>query len=398
MHGFDIDQDYMIKDLIISEDWSPKVGGAHYWLENTYQRWPNPVTVFTATKLARGVTELPDSDIKNYPEDNLTIKRTLNPVLTISLSPKGWRSIFLNVLQVRRLLSDDSNRIHCKAYFPEGLVGAIAKRFNKKVSKLIVYAHGEEINVANSSGLLRRIAQWVYGMADIVIANSRNTERLVRSLVPDAGTPVLHPGVDVSRGQYACERRSDAGGKSKWNDDTFVVLTIARLEPRKNVIRVINALHMLQRRERNIHYVVVGSGETLPAIRSRIEEIDAWDWITLIERVTEYDKYELLAAADLFVMASVRHELMIEGFGIVFLEAAAAGLPAISGKDGGQCEAVLDDVTGFNVDGNSTEEIRAAIVKVLLDKGKASRLRLSSLEWAEKNDWPEIVSKTIRSM
>ena len=393
-----VDRKLMVKHLVISEDWSPKVGGAHFWVENTYRRWPDQVEVLTATRLTFNAEQVGATKPSVNSCESISVKRILAPVHTISFNSKCWRSIFENVLKVRRSLSRKSTSIHCKAYFPEGLVGALAKRSSDKVSKLIVYAHGEEINVAKSSRLLRLIAKWVYDSADLVIANSRNTERMVQSLVGAATITVIHPGVDVARVQSAGERRSQVRSKYSWSEDSFVVLTIARLEPRKNVVRVIDALHRLREEGETIRYVVVGRGEALPAIQAKIKEHGAQDWVTLIEHVTEYEKFELLNAADVFVMASISHGLMVEGFGIVFLEAAAAGLLSVSGNDGGQCEAVLNGVTGFNVDGNSTDEIRGGIIKILRDRDNAFMMQAQAKAWAEHNDWSEVVAKTIRAV
>jgi phosphatidylinositol alpha-1,6-mannosyltransferase len=385
----------MEKDLIISEDWSPKVGGAHFWLENTYKRWPNDVMVFTAYKSRSSTDQAIDGYDVEPKEGGLKVQRALGQVSTISISPKSWFSIYSNVMIVRCSLPAVQTRVHCKAYFPEGLVGALVKRSSRKVSKLVIYAHGEEINVAKSSRLLHQIARWVYGSADLVIVNSKNTEKMVHSLVPSAKTIVIHPGVDVARIEAGSKRRNETRNRYAWTDDVFVVLTIARLEPRKNVIRVIEALHRLRLEGHNVRYVVAGRGEAMPDIREKILQLGAKDWVTILEAVSDSEKSDLLGAANLFVMASVSDGLMIEGFGIVFLEAAAAGIPSISGSDGGQREAVLNGLTGYNVDGNSVDAIREGIARVINDEGTTSGMGKRAKAWAEQNDWSEIAAKTL---
>lgn len=377
-----------VRDIVISEDWSPKVGGAHYWLENVYKRWTSRVPVFTATRAhSTNFAEKVDE------EGMLIVNRSLRSIESISIKPRDWISVFYNIKQIRQKLSGNGVRLHCKAYFPEGMVGYLVKRSSRKVERLIVYAHGEEINVARTSGILGIIAKMVYSFADTVIVNSKNTEALVKSVCPHAKTIVIHPGVDARRIGEAVNFRSETRKRYGWLETEFVVLTIARLEPRKNVVAVIEALSALRREGKYIRYLIIGTGESRDIIFKSININDASEWVRVIDRVTEDEKFALFGAADLFAMPSVRHGQMVEGFGIVFIEAAAAGLPSISGNDGGQKEAVIDEVTGLNVDGHSVDSIKSCVAKIIDAWGVTSKYSKSAQEWAKKNDWSEVSRK-----
>ena len=74
--------------------------------------------------------------------------------------------------------------------------------------------------------------------------------------------------------------------------------------------------------------------------------------------------------------------LEAEGFGIVFLEAAAAGVPAVAGRSGGSHEAVVDGETGFVVDGHSVGEVRAALERLLADGDLRDRMGLAARDRA----------------
>jgi phosphatidyl-myo-inositol dimannoside synthase len=111
-------------------------------------------------------------------------------------------------------------------------------------------------------------------------------------------------------------------------------------------------------------------------------------------RVTEEEKLRLYAAADVHAMPSVRHGPMIEGFGFVFLEAGAAGLPSVCGVVGGQREAVLDGETGLAVDGTDPEAVHSALSRLVHDAGLRRRLGDRGRAFAQERDWERVVPET----
>jgi phosphatidylinositol alpha-1,6-mannosyltransferase len=99
--------------------------------------------------------------------------------------------------------------------------------------------------------------------------------------------------------------------------------------------------------------------------------------VRLLGRVGDEDRAALLGAADVFVMACRNRWLGLEqeGFGIVFLEAAAAGVPQIAGESGGAPEAVLDGVTGLVVaDPSDPGAVAEAIRTLLADPARRRRM------------------------
>ena len=104
----------------------------------------------------------------------------------------------------------------------------------------------------------------------------------------------------------------------------------------------------------------------------------------LLGRVPDGALAPLYASADVFAMPC--HDrwfgLEAEGFGIVFLEAAAAGVPVVAGRSGGSHEAVVDGMTGFVVDGSDVEQIRSAIARLLDDEDLRERMGLAARDRA----------------
>ncbi len=378
--------------VFYSQDWTPRIGGAHHWLQEIARRWEGQCKVLTATPNSERTGRVGPS-----PSD-LTVLRTAEPIHSISMRPTSWGALVRNSLILRRLAGTEMLELHCKAFFPEGIVGWLACRWWARRTRLIVYAHGEEVLVAKSSRLLSWIARIVYRRAHRVIANSVNTEQLVQSLQPSAQTSVVHPGVDSSQFFFTPEQRAKFRGQHGITDSTFLVLSVGRMEPRKNFIAVARAIEKARRRGLDVSYVCIGEGEDRHRLEAISREPRESNWFRVLDPVEEEEKRRWFLAADLFAMPSVQRGEMIEGFGIVFLEASAAGTPSISGLSGGQREAVIDGQTGWNVDGESIDAIEGAITNLHSDLCLRQKMKRECLKWAADHDWSNAVSRVKRAV
>jgi phosphatidylinositol alpha-1,6-mannosyltransferase len=101
-----------------------------------------------------------------------------------------------------------------------------------------------------------------------------------------------------------------------------------------------------------------------------------------------------MALADIHIMPSITYGEVLEGFGIVFLEAAAAGIPSIAGNTGGQAEAVVDGRTGFVVDGTNVETIANAIRQLAENRQLRHEMGEYGRRWASAHEWQTLVDKT----
>jgi phosphatidylinositol alpha-1,6-mannosyltransferase len=147
-------------------------------------------------------------------------------------------------------------------------------------------------------------------------------------------------------------------------------------------------------------YLVVGSGPTEPELRALTQKMGLSEQLRFLGYVADEKLPELYALCDVFVLPSLETtdtesgSRGVEGFPAVFLEASACGRPAVAGKSGGSAEAVLDEVTGLLVDGESVEQITDALLKVLLDEQLANRLGQNGRKRVEKEfSWDAIVHR-----
>jgi phosphatidylinositol alpha-1,6-mannosyltransferase len=160
--------------------------------------------------------------------------------------------------------------------------------------------------------------------------------------------------------------------------DVPVVLGVSRLVPRKGFDVLLDAVAGLD----DVHVAIAGSGRDRARLDRRAAKLGPR--AHLLGRVDDADLPALYGAADVFAMVCRERwgGLEAEGYGIVFLEAAACGLPSIAGRSGGAHEAVLDGTTGLVVQPRDVAHVRAALERLLGDDelratmGAAGRARV----------------------
>jgi phosphatidylinositol alpha-1,6-mannosyltransferase len=145
--------------------------------------------------------------------------------------------------------------------------------------------------------------------------------------------------------------------------DNKIILTVSRIskaDKYKGHCAVIRAMARVREREPNAVYVAVGDGDAVPCLSALAEQLGLSEAVHFIGRLSDEDLLALYRSSQVFVMPSTK-----EGFGIVFVEAAATGLPVIAGKIDGSVDALCDGVIGRLIDPNSTEELVVAVSDVL---------------------------------
>ena len=168
-----------------------------------------------------------------------------------------------------------------------------------------------------------------------------------------------------------------------------VLLTVARLVPRKGVDGVLNVLPDLIKSFPGLTYLVVGEGTE----KSRLKQL-AFEKGLLMNQVrfegfVPQNRLPLYyAASDLFVLVSSTTSHDVEGFGIVYLEAQAAGLPIVAASGGGAPDAILNKETGILVPEDDPEVLRQTIAELLEDNGKRAEMSRRARTWVRENFHP----------
>jgi phosphatidylinositol alpha-1,6-mannosyltransferase len=382
-------------NLVISHDFFPKIGGAHYWLYEVYRRWPSRVALLTTDYACHPRLAQEQREFDGSYHGALTNVRSLDPFKEINLfSLRCLRQFHEQVKTIDRAVGSGDAVLHCLRAFPEGLLGLLFKMRYPGRSSLVTYAHGEEILIAQTSRQLKVIAKQVYSRSDLIIANSENTRRVVLELCPRASVVCIHPGVNSGECSPPKEDLRAYRSRLGWPADTVVLSTVARMEARKNHLMIIRALAELRKERQSVAYICAGDGQERDRLIGLAQELGLRDWVRFPGAVTDQEKKLIYGTSHIYAMPSIQVGEMIEGFGIVFLEAAAAGMPSISGNTGGQSEAVIHGKTGFVVDGTSLPEVHQAVRNLVQDIELRAVMGREGKRWAAEHDWTKVVERT----
>jgi phosphatidyl-myo-inositol dimannoside synthase len=274
--------------------------------------------------------------------------------------------------QVKRIIKQESIDVTVYGYIMFGLIGLILNLLYRK--KYTVAVHGLDVLQLTRFFLLRWMVKAILYRSSSVMVNSEYTKRIVQGLgVKDDRIEIVYPGVDESFDRMEKDpvlvERHNLQGK-------YVLMTLGRLVQRKGFDMVIKSLPDIKKCIPNVVYLVVGNGPEREALEKLVQELGVQEHVVFAGRVSDEDMVKYYNLCDLFVMPSryVESKGDVEGFGIVYLEAASCFKPAIGGNSGGVVEAVLDGETGILVDPNSTESISSAVVRIYSDKELARKL------------------------
>jgi len=257
-------------------------------------------------------------------------------------------------------------------------LGAIALRRTLRVP-LVQYVHADEFRVR------ARLCAAAVRRADATIAVSRYT----REMCVDAGADpervhVIPPGIDLPTGPVA-ER-----GKQP------TLLTVATLLFRyKGHDTMVRALPLIRAKVPGVRWVVVGDGPFRPALENAIRAYGVEDAVDLRGRVEDAERDQWLDRASVFCMPSrvPAAGLGGEGFGIVYMEAAAHGIPTIGGNVAGARDAVVDGETGLLIDPADHLSLATAATELLADPERARAMGAAGREHAERHAWPLIADR-----
>jgi phosphatidylinositol alpha-1,6-mannosyltransferase len=373
--------------LVLTEHFLPAMGGSINWLINTYSRYQSNEVVLVSSKQ----------------EGDFLVDKTLPfPVERIPMTMTDWdptipESLYRYIHIIRDVreycIKYSVEQIHCAKVLPEGLV-AWYLNCVKKVP-YILYAHGEEIKTGMTSRKFRWLIPKIYNHAALIIANSKNTKSLLQDIgVSSEKIHIIHPGVDFHI--FNVGKKPGEIIRQQLNiGDSPILLTVGRLQRRKGHDMVIKALPYVRQIVPEVKYIIVGQGEESANLGQLIADLRVSDNVMMVGRVSDQDLPSYYAACDVFVMPNREIDGDIEGFGMVYLEAAAAGKPVIGGDSGGTQDAILEGVAGLRVDGNNLSDISAAILTLLLDPDKSRQMGENGRRWVEREfAWESVVERT----
>jgi phosphatidylinositol alpha-1,6-mannosyltransferase len=335
-----------VKHLLVTNDFPPKIGGIQSYLWELWRRLPADEAAVLTTPYEGAQAFDAEAPIR--------IERIDQPVM-------------LPTSALVRRIDETAARLGAELVIldPALPLGHLGPRLALPYGVIL---HGAEITVPGRVPGPRHALSRVLRGAELVIAAggypADEGERAARQGLP---VVVVPPGVDTERfvPLDAAERASVRARFGIAAESTLVV-SVSRLVPRKGMDVLIRAAARLAPIHPELEVVIGGTGRDLPRLERLVAELAAP--VRLIGRVDDDDLPGLYGAADVFAMDCRNRWLGLEqeGFGIVFLEAAACGVPQVAGQSGGAAEAVLHGETGLVVDDPTSVQALADALRALI--------------------------------
>ncbi len=357
--------------LLLAYTFPPRIGGREAYLYELFSRL-EPLEVAVLTPQEEGAGRF-DAEAP-FPIYRVPRRRWF-------WFMEGRRSRIRWLVEVvRRLHLRRTDLLYCGVAIPDGLTGWMLAR--SLGMPYVPFTYAKEIIEPLASPRLEEWRRRVLQEAETVITISRYARQLLREQgVSDERIVIIPPGVDVHRFRPDPEAGALIRRRYRLGDDPLI-LTVARLTPRKGHDLVLRALPALRKQFPDLRYAIVGVGQDAARLHQLALDYGVVDAVLFVGAVEDADLPGWYNAADLLVMPNRMEGGDVEGFGIVFLEAAACGKPAIGGRSGGSEDAIVDGKTGYLVEPASVGDLIAAVARLLADPqlaqamGKAGRARV----------------------
>jgi glycosyltransferase involved in cell wall biosynthesis len=263
------------------------------------------------------------------------------------------------------LRSHSYDVINTHFVLPTGPVGDALARFAGIPNVLSLHGGDlydpSKVTSPHRHPLLRTWIRHLLTRADVVVGQSSNTlQNMRRYYTPEiAGTRVP---LGIQRPKLEAASRHTYGLK----EDDVLLVTVGRLVSRKAVHQLIATVDELK--QERVRLLIIGTGPEERNLREEVAKREVGNRILFMGQVDEAEKFRILHMCDLYVSTS-QHE----GFGLVFLEAMACGLPIVCYDHGGQTDFLRDGENGYLVPLNRIELFREKC-RALIDKGSLRKM------------------------
>lgn len=347
-----------MKLLVVTNDYPPKPGGIQQWLGNLVDHFDGEVRVLA-------------------PADG--------PASTVSgesIVRRGSKKYMVPTKRIAQWVANEASEFNPDAVLfgaPHPLPSLIPSLRRSFSGPIAVMTHGAEVTIPAAVPGVRQWLGRTLRRADVLFAVSRYTAAKVASLTNMDVIPV-GAGVDIDTFTPAAPAAAP------------VVGCVSRFVPRKGQDRLIEAAARLRSSGIPVELMMVGKGRTEGSLRRLAErrqvptrfEVDV-PWASLPGLYREMAAFAMPSRSRWF-------GLEVEGLGIVYLEAAAAGLPVVAGDSGGAPEAIIPGVTGYVAP--DVDSLTDALRRVLEDRDRAAAMGVAGRAWVEaEHTWWRVAGR-----
>ncbi len=222
-------------------------------------------------------------------------------------------------------------------------------------------------------GLAWRYMLWFYDQADVVFSPSKSTAaELIEKGIDFHKIKIIPRGVDTRF--FSPEKKL----RNIKLPDGIKFLYVGRVSKEKDLPLLVEAFKKLNRTRKDVNLIVVGEGPYLEQMKNELEGFN----VLFPGYLKGDDLAGVFAQSDLFVFPSTT-----DTFGNVVLEAQASGLPLIVTDKGGPCENMIDSKTGIIIPGADQEALYTAMLEMIKEPKKLSKMGKNAYEYASKRDY-----------
>ena len=228
---------------------------------------------------------------------------------------------------------------------------------------------------------VKSITRWLINtaVARVIAVTHAVKQVMITSGVQANKIEVVHPGLNVERFQSSAKYRSSVRAEYNISDQDIVIAAVGKLHPGKGIYELLEAVEQLSANNQNLKVMYIGDGEERHHLPERAKELGMADQIIMTGYRSDIDR--LFSAIDIFALPSKGYE----SFGMVLIEAMAAGKPVIGTATGGIPEIITDSQSGLLVAPGSVDELAKAIDRLITEPDFRQRLIAAGHEKVKEN-------------
>lgn len=379
----------MAKVLFVTNDFPPQSGGIESFIAGLIAQLPkNSVVVHASSQ--KDLAQQEEYDQKISDDLGVVVVRDRQRIL---LPTRGLRKRVAGTIHAHAI-----EKVVFGASVPLGLLAPALRKVG--VRKIVAITHGHEVwwsKVPLFSAMLRRVGAHV---DHLTYLGNFTKEAISKALhqTDRAKLEQLPPGVDLdffTPGEKPATLIERYGLEQK-----RIILCVGRIVQRKGQDALIDALSIVRETNPDVHLLIVGAGNYEQSLRKRVTTLKIENSVTFVGRVPYKELPDHFRLADIF--ASPARDrfggLEVEGLGIVYLEASAAGIAVLAGNSGGAPDAVQEGVTGRVVDGRNINQIAHTLQELLNDHESRARMGAQGRAWMEREWGWHVIGARFRAL
>lgn len=275
--------------------------------------------------------------------------------------------------------------IHCTVE-PYALISYILSKLLR--ARLVLTLHGTYAVKFMPHILYGPLQRMVYKRAGAIVTGSQYARDSIWKYVPSIDIQVIPHGVSSDLLSNAYLEPNDKTRK--------IILTVAPFKERKGLHILASSMRDVFDRVPGSSWVVVGrsTDDNYKArVLSILSESGIKDKCVFLDKVTDAELYKLYREASLFALTSTSTEFDFEGFGLVYLEANAFGVPVVGISGSGAEEAISHGRSGLLIDKSHPELLTKAMIDILSEDSLYKSLSKGAWEWSREHDWSRVAEK-----